>query len=51
MQELLEFYEALIKSAEDHQVAGHLQNLVEDAAKLAAAVQSVIQEAKQRVGQ
>lgn len=51
MDKLLAFYEELLKSAEDHQIAGYLQNLIEDAAKLTAAIEAIIAETRQKAGQ
>lgn len=49
MDELLAFYEHLIKQAEDGQVLNHLTNLVQDAAVLTDAVKTVVNQAKARV--
>lgn len=49
MQELLAVYEEIIRSAEDHQIVGHLTNLVQDAAAITEAVKSVVDQARARV--
>lgn len=49
MEQLIALYEELLRGAEDHQIAGHLTNLVQDAAVLTEAVKNVIDQARARV--
>lgn len=48
MQELLALYEEIVKAASDDQIAKHLENLVNDAAQLAAATKAVVDNARAR---
>lgn len=48
MEQLVAIYEEILRGAEDHQIAGHLTNLVNDAAVLAEAVKNVVDQAKAR---
>ena len=48
MDQLIAIYEEIIRGAEDHQIAGHLDNLVKDAAVLADAVKNVVDQARAR---
>ncbi len=48
MDQLLALYTELVKGASDDQIVTHLTNLVQDAAALADAVKTIVDQAKAR---
>lgn len=48
MDQLLQLYTELLRSAEDHQIPQHLTNLINDAAAMTDAIKAVVDQARER---